>query len=126
MLMTQTQEGRDKFIKFLQYLAKYLSWYYGRPAKPANKGAKSLPVSAESLEIASAYYNLSVHLYNARSIFRLLKSLIEVKRISIILRTIKETDRFTLITNVSSRACYFFFWLFDNLYILTKIMLCPQ
>jgi hypothetical protein len=34
----------------------------------------------------------------------------------------KDTDRFTLITNVSSRACYFNFWLFDNLYILTKVM----
>lgn len=48
-----------------------------------------------------------------------------MKRIQIILKCIKNTDRFTLITNISSRAFYFFFWLFDNLYILTKIMLCP-
>ena len=27
-LVTQTYEGRDKTVKFLQYLAKYLSWQY--------------------------------------------------------------------------------------------------
>lgn len=53
--------------------------------------------------------------------FRLFKSLFEVKRIMIILQHVKTTDKFTLITNVSSRAFYLLFWLFDNLYILTKL-----
>ena len=50
------------------------------------------------------------------------KSLFEVKRIMIILQCVKTTDKFTLITNVSSRFFYLLFWLFDNLYILTKLL----
>ena len=38
------------------------------------------------------------------------------------MQCINNTDKFTLITNVSSRAFYFMYWLFDNLYILTKIL----
>jgi hypothetical protein len=38
------------------------------------------------------------------------------------MKCIKQTDQFTLITNVLSRACYFMHWLFDNIYILTKIL----
>jgi hypothetical protein len=55
-------------------------------------------------------------------LFRIFKSLFEIKRIQIILQCIKDTDKFTLITNVSSRACYLMFWAFDNMYILSKIM----
>lgn len=29
-------------------------------------------------------------------------------------------DAFSLVTNISSRAFYFFYWLFDNIYILLK------
>lgn len=68
------------------------------------------------------YLSISRQLYDARSVFRLFKSLFEVKRIQIILKCIKDTDQFTLITNVVSRSCYFMHWLFDNIYILTKIM----
>lgn len=32
------------------------------------------------------------------------------------------TDKFTLITNATSRAFYLLFWFFDNLYILTKLL----
>ncbi len=61
-------------------------------------------------------------LYDARSLFRMFKFLLEVKRIQIILQYIKTTDNFTLIMNVSSRAFYFMYWIFDNLYIITKII----
>ena len=54
--------------------------------------------------------------------FRLFKSLFEVKRIQIILQCINNTDKFTLITNATSRAFYLLFWLFDNLYIVTKLL----
>lgn len=46
----------------------------------------------------------------------------ELKRISIILECMNDTDKFTLITNVLSRACYFFYWMFDNAHILTKVL----
>ena len=51
-----------------------------------------------------------------------MKSIFEIKRITIILQHINETDKFTLITNVLSRACYFFYWMFDNVHIVTKIL----
>ena len=55
---------------------------------------------------------------DARSLFRLLKFLFEVKRIQII--TSLSQDTFSLVTNVSSRAFYFFYWIFDNIYIILK------
>lgn len=56
---------------------------------------------------------------DARSLFRLLKFTFEVKRIQIISSTMSQ-DAFSLVTNISSRAFYFFYWLFDNIYILLK------
>lgn len=69
------------------------------------------------------YVKIAKQLYDARSLFRLMKSVFEIKRIQIILKC-KDTDQFTVITNVISRACYFIRYLFDNIYILLKIM-CP-
>lgn len=82
-------------------------------------GAKHTP---ELIQQSKLYMQIYRELYDARSVYRLFKSIFEIKRISIILQCINDTDRFTLITNVLSRACYFFYWLFDNIYILTKIL----
>ena len=57
---------------------------------------------------------------DTRSLFRLFKFLSELKRIQII--TSVSQDKFSLITNISSRAFYFFYWLFDNIYIILKCM----
>lgn len=76
-------------------------------------------------QISSKFFNWFYFLetlYDSRSLFRIFKSLVEIKRIQFILECARDTDRFTLITNVTSRFCYFNFWLFDNLYILTKVM----
>jgi hypothetical protein len=47
------------------------------------------------------------------------KSIFEVKRIQIVLTTRNE-DAFSLVTLISSRAFYFLYWLFDNIYIILK------
>ena len=51
--------------------------------------------------------------------FRLTKSLFEVKRIRLILK--QSNDLFAVVINSVSRAFYFFFWLFDNVYISLKL-----
>lgn len=84
-----------------------------------SRGNKQAP---EALAASKQYLEIYKQLYDARSLYRLLKSMFEIKRITIILQCINETDKFTLITNVLSRACYFFFWTFDNVYILSKIL----
>jgi hypothetical protein len=76
----------------------------------------------EALTLSKLYLSISKTLYDARALFRIGKSMFEVKRIMIILKCINDTDKFTLITNVLSRACYFFHWLFDNVFILLKIL----
>lgn len=79
-------------------------------------------LSPDVLAESRLYLQLYKQLYDARSLFRLLKSVFEIKRITIILQCINETDKFTLITNVLSRVCYFFYWMFDNGFIVTKIL----
>jgi len=115
MKISTTYEGRDKIVKFFQYLAKFMSWHVLRDNRDS-------PAPKDLMEQSLLYLSISRQLYDARSIFRLFKSLFEIKRIQIILKCIKDTDQFTLITNVVSRSCYFMHWLFDNIYILTKIM----
>ena len=56
---------------------------------------------------------------DARSLFRLLKFLFEIKRIQIITSFFKQ-DVFSAVTNVSSRFFYLLYWLFDNIYIILK------
>ena len=56
---------------------------------------------------------------DARSVFRLTKSIFEVKRIKLI--TEKTKDLFAKVVNIISRGCYLVFWLLDNIYILLKL-----
>lgn len=65
-------------------------------------------------------------LYDSRSLFRFFKSLFEYKRIQSLLQRADEIDKYTLFSFVSSRACYFMYYLFDNLYILLKVMNVPE
>jgi hypothetical protein len=58
---------------------------------------------------------------DARSLFRLLKFLFEIKRIQIITSFFKQ-DVFSAVTNVSSRFFYLLHWFFDNVYILLKYL----
>jgi hypothetical protein len=52
------------------------------------------------------------NLRDARSVFRLSKSIFEVKRIKLISERTK--DPFAKIVNIASRGLYFVFWLLDN------------
>jgi Peroxisomal biogenesis factor 11 (PEX11) len=61
-----------------------------------------------------------VQLRDARSVFRLSKSLFEVKRIKLILA--QSHDAFAIVISTLSRLCYFFFFLLDNLHILGKLL----
>ena len=115
-------------VRFAQYFFRFLSWRLMKNAKnmlsanPTLREDKGFTAQVESLNINSLrFFAVSCTLYDSRSMFRLFKSLFEVKRISIILQCVKTTDKFTLVTNVFSRAAYLFFWLFDNLYILIKL-----
>lgn len=38
----------------------------------------------------------------------------------------KKYDKFSSVTNIASRVCYFFRWLFDNGYVLCKIGFGPR
>ena len=108
--------------KFLQYMAKFVSWRYIMNTRYMLEERKADPLQREYfIAQASLMIEVAGKVQDARSLFRLAKSLFEIKRIMIILQCVKTTDKFTLITNVTSRACYLLFWLFDNLYILLKI-----
>ena len=57
---------------------------------------------------------------DARSVFRLSKSIFEVKRIKLIAE--KTNDLFGKVVNIISRAFYMVFWLLDNIYIVMKML----
>ena len=57
---------------------------------------------------------------DARSVFRLSKSIFEVKRIKLIAE--KTNDLFGKVINIISRAFYMVFWLLDNIYIVMKMV----
>ena len=56
----------------------------------------------------------------ARQLFRLTKSLFEVKRIQIIATS--NTDQFLKLTNIASRFFYMLYWFTDNIHILMKVL----
>jgi hypothetical protein len=58
-------EGRDKLVKIFQYLAKILAWFHLR----------------KNVEQSIIYLEVAEKTHEARKMFRLLKSLFEVKRI---------------------------------------------
>ena len=61
----------------------------------------------------------SSKIYEARELYRLFKSILEIWWISLIWS--KKYDAFSQLINISSRFMYFFRWIFDNLYVLSKI-----
>jgi hypothetical protein len=66
------------------------------------------------------YQHIIEQFRDARSIFRLSKSIFEVKRIQLIKE--RTSDRFARLVNILSRLFYLFFWLFDNIQILFKLL----
>lgn len=62
-----------------------------------------------------------VQFSNARKLFRILKFLIEYKKINIILGKADSTPIHKLILLLIPRICFFFYWIFDTFIVLTKI-----
>ena len=58
---------------------------------------------------------------NARKLFRVLKFLIEYKKINQILGKADSIPVYKLILQLCPRIAFFFYWMFDTLIILTKI-----
>ena len=101
--LSQTYEGKDKIIKFFQYYTKYCSWYYLRSTQ----------------EVSVNFFLVSEKVRETRQLFRLFKSIFELKRIQIISRS--NTDKFLKITNIASRFFYLLFWAADNVQIISKV-----
>lgn len=57
---------------------------------------------------------------DARSVFRLSKSVFEIKRIQLIAK--KTKDQFAKVINILSRGLYLVFWFLDNVYIVMKML----
>lgn len=58
---------------------------------------------------------------NARKLFRMLKSLIEYKKINIILGKADQTPLHKLILQLIPRVAFFFYWILDTIVVLSKI-----
>ena len=95
-------EGRDKFVKIFQYFAKLCAWFHLR----------------KNIELSITYLQIAERTREARQIFRLFKSLIEIKRIQLIASS--SSDRFSRVANISSKALYCLHYLFENIFIIGK------
>ena len=89
--------------KIFQYFAKFYGWFYLK----------------RNAETSTKFFQISERAREARQIFRLLKSLVEVKLIQMISKS--DQDRFSKVTNILSHTFYLVHWLFENVYILSKI-----
>ena len=58
---------------------------------------------------------------NARKLFRVLKSLIEYKKINDLLAKAEQTPLHKLVLKLIPRIAFFFFWILDTLVVLYKI-----
>ena len=62
-----------------------------------------------------------MNLSNARKLFRVLKFLIEYKKINAILEKANTIVIYKLVLQLLQRFAFFFYWMFDTLIVLNKI-----
>ncbi len=105
-------EGRDKLCKLLQYLFRFLAACY---QIDSYKNTKYTSLTGTLSWLCSEATK------DARKIFRLFKSINEYEGMTYIL--FNEEESLTNLLKLFSRACYFFYWAFDNASILSKIKL---
>lgn len=101
-------DGRDKISKVLQYSSRGFAW----AVSDANKNTQFKLLA------------LSQSCADARKIFRLGKFVNEYIKIKELLSTTPSNDNneaFGHLMNLGCRASYFAYWVFDALFILTKI-----
>jgi len=63
---------------------------------------------------------------NARKLFRVLKSLIEYKKINDLLGKANSKPLYKLILQLAPRIAFFFYWIFDTFIVLGKIKVLPN
>ena len=100
--------------KVLQFLAKFMAW------QSLRLGYKDQVERYRHIAGKYPYLNWLEQFRDARSVFRLSKSIFEIKRIKLIAH--KTDDTFGKVVNIISRALYGVFWLLDNAYILMKMV----
>jgi hypothetical protein len=86
-----------------------------------NKSMKALEHFGVSYPFYHLILILIVNMANARKLFRLFKSLLEYKKINMLLGKADSMALHKLILTLIPRIAFFFFWMFDHLVILTKI-----
>jgi peroxin-11B len=101
-------EARDKFTKAVQYSAKLLAW--------------------SLLNVNRTYYKRFNELYllmrDSRKIFRLFKSIQEVKNINDKIKDLLwKKEKIPVMLEIFSRIGYLIYWIFDNLVIMAKLKL---
>jgi hypothetical protein len=79
-------------------------------------------VSPLTRVIFNLYLFNTEKLYDARSLNNLLKSLFEYKRIKLLYAAVPNRDKFTSVMNIGSRSFHMIHWIFDNLFILIKVL----
>jgi hypothetical protein len=105
--MSDKTEGRDKFTKAIQYGSRILAWHFAGKDPNMEKRFKNLFILAR----------------DSRKIFRLFKSINEVQQLrDKIYKDLNTSNCKTgVCIDIIARLGFFFYWIFDNLQILTNI-----
>lgn len=90
-----------------------------------NRFIKALEIYIVS-QLSSVLIFSIVELSNARKLFRVLKSLIEYKKINEILGKMDKMALHKFILLIAPRIAYFFYWIFDTFIVLAKIKVLPN
>jgi peroxin-11B len=99
-------EARDKFTKAIQYSAKILAW--------------------SLLNVDKSYYKRFNDLYlmarDSRKIFRLFKSVQEIKTINDKMKDLLwKSEKFPTLCEICSRIGFLIYWVSDNFFILSSV-----
>jgi hypothetical protein len=99
-------EARDKFTKAIQYISKLFAWALAEKDKSLHKKFSDLSSMAKE----------------SRKIFRLFRSLQEVKNITEKLRDLLiKKHKTPILLEIMSRIGYLIYWVFDNFYLLASV-----
>eukprot|EP00357_Protocruzia_adherens_P013598 CAMPEP_0114989140 /NCGR_PEP_ID=MMETSP0216-20121206/10019_1 /TAXON_ID=223996 /ORGANISM="Protocruzia adherens, Strain Boccale" /LENGTH=234 /DNA_ID=CAMNT_0002352059 /DNA_START=224 /DNA_END=928 /DNA_ORIENTATION=+ len=98
-------EGRDKFSKFIQYSSRILKW----TLLDSNK------------DMSTRFAKMQSEMGKARKLNRLFKSFNEHYKMQQLLANLEANPNFENVLNIITRIGFFFYWVFDNLAVLSTI-----
>lgn len=108
-------EGRDKFTKAIQYSAKLIAWILSDIDKNNYK-------KFYDLWSKNKFLNYLVMARDSRKIFRLFKSIQEIKNINDKFKDLLwKSDKTPIVLEIMSRIFYLVYWIMDNLVLLSSI-----